>query len=176
MTQPALLKNELESLNDIDWFDAMCGILTKDKCPKTNQLTQIIGTEDSSFIKQNRGSKFLIPFDKRFKTACVNPDLTEDDVDKPLDCLSLGGVNFSLKMVDILHRFPDYKIQRNTYDGGSQIFFYPVASKYEFSALSFQIESEPEDISNVNSLIFHHVVFQFGENVVAGRDGYHVRR
>lgn len=176
MTQPAISTSDLESLNDIDWFDTMCKILAKDKCPTTNQLTQVIGIEDSRFSKENRGSKFLVPFDKRFKTACINPDLSEDDTDKPLDYLSFGGVDFNLKMADIIQRFPDYKTQRNIYDGGTQIFFYPLVKIFEFSALSFSVEKEPEDIDDVNSLIFHHVTFQFGESVIVGCDGYHVKR
>ena len=175
MTQQISM-GELESLNDIEWFDAMCKILAKERCPKTNQLTLVIGTEDSGFSRQDRGSKFLVPFDKRFKSACINPDLSASDIDKPIDYLSFGGADFNLKMTDLLQRFPDYTIQRNTYDGLTQIFFYPISDSFEFSALSFEVVDEVESISDVNLLIFHHVAFLFGENVVIGRDGYHVRR
>ena len=176
MTDSTFLRSELESLSDIDWFDRMCSILEKHKRPTTFQLTQVIGKEDLRFSKENRGSKFLVPFDKRFKTACINPDLSNNDLDKPLDYLSFGGAEFSLKMIDIINRFPDYKTQRNIYDGGTQIFFYPISEQFEFSAISFGVEKEPEDISDVTLLIFHHVTFHFGENVILGRDGYHVRR
>ena len=84
---------ELEFLSDIDWFDTMCEILSNDKCPTTHQLTQSIGIEDSRFRTENRGSKFLIPFDKRFKTVCINPDLSDDEIDKPIDYLSFGGIS-----------------------------------------------------------------------------------
>ncbi len=143
MTQPAISTSELESLNDIDWFDKICRILAKDNCPTTNQMTQVIGIEDSRFSKKNRGSKFLVPFDRRFKTACINPDLSDDDVDKPLDYLSFGGVDFNLKMSDIMQRLPDYKTQQNIYDGGTKLFFYPIAKGFEFSALSTRVEEEP---------------------------------
>lgn len=79
-------------------------------------------------------------------------------------------------MTDIIQRFSDYKTQRNIYDGGTQIFFYPISEQFEFSALSFRIEKEPEDIGDVNSLIFHHVAFQFGHSVILARDGYHMQR
>ncbi len=102
MKEPIISTSDLESLSDIDWFDKMCSILTKHKCPTTNQLTQIIGIEDSRFSKEKRGSKFLVPFDSRFKTACINPDISDDDVDKPLDYLSFGGTDFNLKMSDII--------------------------------------------------------------------------
>jgi len=176
MTSSTISRNELESLSDIDWFDAMCKILERGKCPTTIQLTQALGIEDKRFNKENRGSKFLVPFDKRFKTACTNPDLSDSDADAPLEYLSVGGMDFTLKMSDVTKRFPFYKIQRNTYDGGTQIFFHPIEKTFEFSALSFRIDKEPEDIGDVNSLIFHQVAFQFGDNVFVARDGYHVRR
>jgi hypothetical protein len=113
MTQPKILNSELEALNDIDWFDKMCNILSKDSCPTTKELSQNSGVEDLRFSKENRGSKFLVPFDKRFKTACINPDLSDNDVDKPPDYISFGGIDFNLKMIDIGQRFPDYKTQRN---------------------------------------------------------------
>ncbi|HEY5464024.1 MAG TPA: hypothetical protein VIJ95_12260 [Hanamia sp.] len=176
MTQPIISTSELESLTDIDWFDNMCRILTKDKCPSTIQLAEVIGIEDSRFSKEKRGSKFLVPFDRRFKTACINPDLLYNDADKPIDYLSFGGTDFNLKMIDIIQRFPDYKTQLNIYDGGTQIFFYPIPKQFEFSALSFDTDKEPEDIGDINSLAFHHVTFQFGDNVFVGRDGYNMRR
>ena len=176
MTESIISTSEFESLADIDWFDRMCSILVKDRCPTTNQLINVIGVEDSRFSKTNRGSKFLVPFDKRFKTACINPDISNNDVDKPVEYLSFGGIDLNLKMADIVKRFPDYKTQRNIYDGGTQIFFYPIAKRFEFSALSFRVEEEPEDIGDLNSLAFHHVGFHFGDNVILGRDGYHVRR
>jgi hypothetical protein len=176
MTEPKISTSDLESLSDLDWFDKMCSILEKSICPTTQELAQAIGTEDSGLSKENRGSKFLIPFDKRFKTACINPDITNGDVDRPIDYLSFGGTDFNLKMVDILQRFPNYKTQSNIYDGGTQIFFYPLPKQFEFAALSFHIDSELENIGDINSLNFQHLAFHFGDNVVLGRDGYHVRR
>ena len=167
---------ELEFLSDVDWFDTMSEILSKDKCPTTHQLAQSIGIEDSRFSWENRGSNILIPFDKRFKTVCINPDLSDDEIDKPIDYLSFGGVDFNLKIADIIQRFPDYKTNRNTYDGGTQLFFHPLAEKFEFSALSVRYEKEPEDIGDINSIIFHHIAFHFCGKVKVGRDGYHVRR
>lgn len=175
MTDPLISTKHLESLSDIDWFDGMCSILAKHKCPTTNQLAQAIGIEDLRFSKENRGSRFIIPFDNRFKTACINPDILYNDVDQSLEYLSFGGTDFNLRMSEITHRFPAYKTQRNIYDGGAQIFYYPIPSNFEFAALSFPVDKEPEDI-DISSLIFHHVTFHFGENIVLGRDGYNVRR
>ena len=131
--------------------------------------------ETASLVEQgNRGSKFLIPFDKRFKTACINPDIANCDDDRALDYLSFGGTDFNLKMVDVLQRFPNYKTQSNIYDGGTQIFFYPTPRQYKFAALSFYINRELEEIGDINSLKLHEVAFHFGTKVVLGRDGYHV--
>jgi hypothetical protein len=60
--------------------------------------------------------------------------------------------------------------------GGTQIFFYPLKIDFAFAALSFRIQEEPEKIGDINSLVFHHVTFHFGDNVLLGRDGYHTRR
>ena len=176
MTESIISISDLEPLSDTDWLDKMCKILERNKCPTTHQLTQAIEIEDSRFSKENRGSKFLIPFDKRFKTACLNPDITHNDVDRPIDYLSFGGTDFNLRISDIVQRFHNYKTQRNIYDGGTQIFFYPIPKQFEFTALSFHVDREPEDITDMNSLIFHHIAFHFGDNVILGRDGYHVRR
>lgn len=79
-------------------------------------------------------------------------------------------------MSDILKRFPVYRTQRNIYDGGTQIFFYPVSTEYEFSALDFWVRNEPEEIKDVNELTFHSVTFKFGDQLHLARDGYYMKR
>jgi len=176
MTQFATLRSDLENKEDLVWFDSFCDILRRDKHPSTHQLGQLMGIEKPNPENQIRGSKFLIPFDKRFIWACINPDLLPTDTDKPIDYFAIAGKDFSLKMSDILDRFPDYKTKRNTYDGGTQIFFYPLSNEFEFSGISFDIREEPEDIVDIKSLIFHSVAFKFGNNLIEGRDGYSLRR
>jgi hypothetical protein len=176
MTQPTNLRNDLETKDNLEWFDAITDILKKDKHPTTYQIMQFVGTDKPNPANEVRGSRFLIPYDKRFKWACINPDVKNNEIDKPLDNLSFGGEMFSLKMTDIIKRFPVYRTQRNIYDGGTQIFFYPVPSEYEFSALDFWIRQEPEEIENINELIFHSVTFKFGDQLLLGRDGYHMKR
>jgi hypothetical protein len=176
MTQFETLRSDLEKKDDLAWFDNFCDLLKRDKFPSTHQLGQLIGVEKPNPDKEIRGSKFLIPFDKRFVWACINPDLLTTDTDKPIDYFAIAGKDFSLKMSDILDRFPDYKTKRNIYDGGSQIFFYPLSNEFEFSGLSFDITEEPEDIIDIKSLVFHSVTFKFGNKLVEGRDGYSLRR
>lgn len=176
MTQSAILRNELETKSDLEWFDTLCDLLKRDKHPTTQYLTELVGIEKPNPNNEIRGSKFLTPFDKRFVWACINPNLTITDKDKPIDYFAAGGKDFSLAMSDLVKRFSEYRIQRNTYDGGTQIFFYPIPKEYEFSALSFDIDKEPEEIENIMSLIFHSVHFKFGDNMLLGRDGYHMRR
>lgn len=48
-------------------------------------------------------------------------------------------------------------------------------NEYDFSALSFDTEKEPEEIKNIASLVFHGVRFQFGDALLLRRDGYHMR-
>jgi hypothetical protein len=176
MTQSETLRNDLEKKDDLAWFDSFCDLLKRDKHPSTHQLEQFIGIEKPNPDNQIRGSKFLIPFDKRFVWACINPDIPATDNDKPIDYFAIAGTDFSLKMSDILDRFPDYKTKRNTYDGGTQIFIYPLPNEFEFSGLSFDIREEPEDVEDIKSLIFHSVTFKFGDKLIEGRDGYSLRR
>lgn len=176
MLQSETLRNNLESKSDLEWFDAICELLKRRNHPKTHQLTELIGRKKPNPSNEIRGSKFLIPYDKRFAFACINPNLFSNDTDKPIEFFAAGGKDFSLKMSDLLLRFPEYRTQRNTYDGGTQIFFYPVPSEYEFSALSFDIDKEPEEIGKIVSLVFHSVTFKFGDHLLLGRDGYHMRR
>ena len=176
MTQFVTLRSDLEKKDDLAWFDCFCDLMKRDKFPSTHQLGQLIGIEKPNLAKEIRGSKFLIPFDKRFVWACINPDLLPTDTDKPIDYFAIAGKDFSLKMSDILNRFPTYKTKRNTYDGGTQIFFYPLPNDFEFSGISFDIREEPEDIPDIKSLIFNSVTFKFGDKLVEGRDGYSLRR
>jgi hypothetical protein len=176
MTQFATLRSDLEKKDDLAWFDSFCDLLKRDKLTSTHQLAQFIGNEKPNPNKEIRGSKFLIPFDKRFVWACINPDLSPTDTDKPIDYFAIGGKDFSLKMSDILDRFPNYITKRNTYDGGAQIFLYPLSNEFEFSGISFDIREDPEDIADIKSLIYHSVTFKFGDKLIEGRDGYSLRR
>lgn len=176
MLQLATLRNDLESKSDLEWFDTFCELLKRDNHPTSRQLTQLIGNEKPNPNNEIRGSKFLIPYDKRFAFACINPNLSPDDPDKPIEYFAVGGKDFSLKMADLLDRFTEYRKQSNTYDGGTQIFFYPVPNEYEFSAVSFYTDKEAEKIEDASSLIFHSVTFKFGDKLLLGRDGYQMKR
>jgi hypothetical protein len=166
----------LELKNDLEWFDSFCEVLKKERKIKTKELAQLIGSEKPNPNNEIRGSRFLIPFDKRFKSASINPILSENEGDRPLDYLSFYGEKFQLKMSDIIKRFADYRVQINIYDDGSQIFFYPVPKEYEFSAIAFKIEEEPDAIKNIDDLIFNSVSFHFGDKLSLQRDGYCMQR
>jgi hypothetical protein len=166
------IQSELIAKNDLDWFDGMCEILKKENRPTVALLTNIIGTENKDIARHQRGSRFLIPFDKRFKTSCINPDIDIPEEDVKLEYLSFGGEKFGLKITDIRARFNNYLIRPNLYDGGTQIFFYPVSELYEFSAISLWVAEEQENIRNIDSLIVHSVSFDFGKHLIELRDGY----
>ena len=170
------MRSELEAKNDLEWFDAMCEILKHAKQPATNQIVDLIGVDKPNPQDEVRGSRFLIPFDKRFKWASINPNLTESEIDRPIEYLALGGEPFTLRMIDIAKRFSVYRIQGNVYDGGTQIFFYPIPSVYEFTAVDFWTRKEPEEIENINELIFHSVTFKCGHKLLLARDGYYMKR
>ena len=169
-------KNDLETKNDLEWFDAMCALLKKEEKPSTNQLSEILGVEKPNPTGEIRGSKFIEPFDKRFKWICINPDLSNNEADKPIEYLALGGEDFALKNSDIIKRFPNYKTQINTYDGGTQFFFYPIPEIYEFTALDFWTRKESHELGNTSDLTFNSVTFMFGDRLTKGRTGYAVKR
>jgi hypothetical protein len=170
------LRKDLESKSDLEWFDTICAILKKENLLTVNQIIAFIGTDKSNPNNQVRGSRALIPFDKRFTWASINPILSSEDNDKPIDYLSFGGNEFKLKMSDIVNRFESYKTQPNIYDGGTQIFFYPIPDEYEFSGIEFWIDKELDKIADVNNLVFTSVIFNFGSTLFLLRDGYHLKR
>ena len=163
-------------MTDLDWFDNVCELLTKEKTPTVHKLTNMIGAEEPNPQNNIRGSKFLIPLDKRFDGSAINPIINDSDKDRQLDNLSFWGKNFNLKLSDVAKRFPHYLTQRNTYDGGTQIFFNPTPDKYEFTAISFSTEKEIEEIKNILEITVHSVTFKFGNNLILLRDGYTMTR
>lgn len=50
--------------------------------------------------------------------------------------------------------------------------FILLSKEFEFSGISFDIREEPEDISDIKSLIFNSVTFKFGDRLIEARDGY----
>ncbi|HMG82877.1 MAG TPA: hypothetical protein VK559_07565 [Ferruginibacter sp.] len=170
------LRKDLESKSDIEWFDTICAILKKENLLTVNQVIALIGTDKPNPNNEVRGSRALVPFDKRFTWASINPVLTNEEDDKPIDFLSFGGPDFKLKMSDIVARFANYKMQSNIYDGSTQLFFYPIASEYEFSGIDLWTDKEGEAITDINNLLFNSVTFNFGSTLFLARDGYHLKR
>jgi hypothetical protein len=168
---PAIQKKLLSSSN-LDWFDNVCDLLKKENYLTVSVLEKIIGDEDKRYTIENRGSKFLTPFDKRFKTFAINPDINTTEIDAKIEYFSIGGTDFNLMIKDIRKRFDKFMIESNIYDGGTQLFFYPIPEYYEFSAISFYIREEKESIKNVEDLVVHSVSFHFLRNPVKLRDGY----
>ena len=170
------LKTHLRSLNNLDWFDAVCELLKKKNQPNTRQLESLIGEENRDINRDVRGSKFLIPYDSRFRMACVNPDLLPAEADAPLEYFSIGGEDFRIEMPEVIQRFGQYRITANIYDGGSQVLFYPVPDEFAFAAIACNIFSKgPEEIGDISALYFQQVNFLFGDQLVKLRDGYHMR-
>jgi len=173
------LRKELETKNDIEWFDAMCNILRRDQTPTTKKLSEFLGVEKPNPKHEIRGSKFIDPFDNRFDRVAINPILSNNEIDNPIDYISFSSFHekkLKLKSSDIISRFPFYRTQLNTYDGGTQFFFYPVPEYFEFTALDFWTEKESEEIKNPLDLIFNGVAFGFGNKLTLGRDGYNMKR
>ena len=176
MADNLLIRQKLSLQTDLEWFDSICDILRKDANPTTHTLENIIGTEKPNPKNEIRGSKFLDTFDKRFQSACINPILTAEQADQPIDYLSFWGNTFKIKIGDIAKRFNSYKTVSNIYDGGTQIFFYPLSKEFEFTAISCSTNKEKDEIPDLLNLEVNGVTFKFGEKIVQLRDGYSVTR
>ena len=176
MTDHSQLRQQLISKSDLEWFDRICDILKKDSKPTTSGLIDIIGTEKPNPNNQVRGSKFLDSYDKRFNGASINPDLKDDEADQPLSHLGFWGENFRIKIGDIVERFKTFNLQSNMYDGGTQIFFYPVPEEYEFTAISFWTELAINSIDDIFNIEVNDVTFKFGDKLVLLRDGYTMKK
>ena len=162
MTDSTHIIQTLISQADLNWFDSICSLLKKDANPTTHKLEAIIGTEKPNPKNEIRGSKFLDPFDKRFRKAFINPYLTSNQPDQALDYLGFWGDTFKIKIGDIHERFKDYKTETNIYDGGTQILFYPVSNEYEFTAIDCWTGQEKYEISNLFDIEVNNVEFKFG--------------
>jgi hypothetical protein len=176
MTDHPQLRQQLISKTDLEWFDSICDILKKDAKPTTNRLIDIIGTEKPNPNNQIRGSKVLDAYDQRFGGATINPDLKNHEADQPLDHLSFWGEHFKIKIGDIVERFKTFRLQSNMYDGGTQLFFYPVSEEYEFTAINFWTERDINSSENVFDIEVNSVTFNFGDQLVLLRDGYTMKR
>ena len=124
--------------------------------------------------RHRRGSLFLKPFDSRLQYAAIDPDAEDAYNDLPLEFVGMGGPSFSLRVSDVIKRFPQYRLKPNLYDGGYQIFHYPVADRFEFSAVSFN--TREEEVPHVEKLTVDNVSFHFGDNLVEGRDRFMMKR
>jgi hypothetical protein len=174
MDYSEILIKKLNAQNDLEWFHSICKILERDSSPTTKKLLKILGLEKPNPEGTVRGSKFLIPFDKRFDSISIKPDISLFDSDKPIDFLSFYGKKFALKSIDVVREFPDYSVQINTYDGGSQVFFYPIPTRFEFTALSFDVVDENVKINP--QLYFNYIKFHFGNILTQGREGFSMKR
>ena len=124
--------------------------------------------------RHHRGSLFLKPFDSRLSNVAINPDTQDTNGHLSLDFVSFRGPSFSLRVSYMLKRFPEYRLKLNLYDGGYQIFHYPVADRFEFSAVSFN--TRDEEIPDLEKLTVDNVSFHFGDILVEGRDRFMMKR
>jgi hypothetical protein len=154
----------------------MCDILRKENNPTTHKLLSIIGTEKPNPKNEIRGSKFLDTYDMRFKGAFINPNIATKRADQPIAYLGFVGASFKVKIGDIVERFANYRTVINTYDGGTQIFFYPIPIEFEFTAIDCWTDKEENEIENFADLEVYGVTFRFGDKLVQGRDGYRMTR
>lgn len=174
MEREASRFDELSSgLSDLAWFDAFCGLLTRERDPRVGDVCAVLGSPELDPPPARRGSLLLRPRDARFSFAFVNPDVDDAAFEWSLERIGLRGPPFSLSMADLLHRFPPPRITFNAFDEDYQVFFHPVPARYEFTALS--VSTDRGDIADPG-LVVDNVQFHFGDGLLERRDGFATRR
>ena len=165
------IQKQLLTKSDLGWFDCFCDILKKENKPTVSFLIQVIGNENPDIKKENRGSKFLIPFDERFNTAAINPDL-DSAKNAEVEYFSIRGHDFKISIKELKTRFNLFSVESNIYDGGTQLFFYPIPEAYAFRGISCYLIEEKRDIKEVDDLVVSSVSFHFGNHLIKLRNGY----
>lgn len=163
---------EINVSNSKEWLNLVCDLLRENKSISTQTVSKLLGVENTEIKKENRTSKFLIPFNKNLKYIAINPDLEPFEMDCPITYLSFCGKNIQLKLTDLISLFPNFKLVENTYDGGFQIFFHPIKNDFDFKAISCQLFENKIDITKLDEIIINNISFLFKPNKIKTRAGY----
>nr|WP_042272246.1 hypothetical protein [Nonlabens ulvanivorans] len=92
---------ELKNINNTiskEWLDSISELLSNENTQSTRTISNLVGIENPKYKRAERISKFLIPRNK----------------------------NLNLKLEYLTDLFPKVELRDTTYDGGIQLFFYPM--------------------------------------------------
>lgn len=164
--------NNLNNTTSREWLGIITKVFTKGNSLSTKYISDILGTENTKYKRDERGSKFLIPKNKNLTHIAINPDLDNNETDQPLTFLSFSGAKLNLKLIDLMEFFPNVEIVKNTYDGGIQLFFHPINSRFKFTAVACQLFTDYKQLEDLYDLNINEFSFMFQPNKVKTRAGY----
>lgn len=167
--------NKVKNLNNTtskEWLNLITEFLSNNNSQSTKAVTESLGTENSKFKRGERGSKFLIPKNSNFDYVAINPDLEENDTDKPVSFLEFGGEKLNLKLEYLIELFPNVELVENTYDGGVQLFFYPVDRKFDFTAASCSVLMDCRGLDELRDVSINEISFMYKTRKVKTRLGF----
>ena len=162
----------INTKTSVDFLKSIAELVSNDNSKSTKFISELLGVENKKYERTERGSKFLIPKNKNLSNVAINPDLKDDENDKPIEFLSFSGKNLNIKLENLTELFPNVELTENTYDGGIQLFFHPVDSKFDFNAVSCQIFTEYETIEEISKLNINSFALLFEPNKIKTRAGY----
>lgn len=99
--------------------------LLVDNQSSTRSIIGLLGKEDESITRNNRGSLFLIPKSNEYLSIALNPDLKEGE-DKPIDFISLDFKNLIITISDLIQENDHFKVSYLPYDDNYYLSVTPI--------------------------------------------------
>ena len=166
---------EIKNINKksgLDLLKSICELVSNNNSQSTKNISELLGVENTKYKRDERGSKFLIPKNENLSHIAMNPDLDNNEKDKPITFLSFGGQNLNIKLKNLTELFPNVELTENMYDGGIQLFFHPIDSRFDFNAVSCQLFTEYKTIEEIGELNINRISLWFEANKIKTRAGY----
>lgn len=167
--------NKVENLNKTtskEWLNLITEFLSNGNCQSTKAISELLGSKNKKYKRNERGSKFLIPKNTNLNYVAINPDLDDTEKDKPITFLAFSGEKLNLKLNYLTELFPNVELVENTYDGGIQLFFNPVNNRFDFTAVACQIFTDYKTLDELTDLNINGITFMFKPNKLKTRVGY----
>lgn len=165
------IKN-LNNTSSKEWLNLITEFLSNSNAQSTKTITNLLGSENTKYKRTERGSKFLIPKNKNLNYVAINPDLDENDTDKPITFIAFSGENLNLKLNYLTELFPNVELVENTYDGSIQLFFNPVNSNFDFTAVSCDIFTDYKSLDELEEVSINNLSFMFNPDKIKTRAGF----
>ena len=165
------LKN-IDNTKSKEWLDSISELLSNGNSQSTKTISDLFGIENPKYKRAERTSKFLIPRNENLNYIAINPDLEDNETDKPISYIAFSGKNLNLKLEYLTDLFPNVELIENTYDGGIQLFFNPVDNRFDFTAVSCQIFTDYKKLDELTDLNINRISFMFKPNKLKTRAGF----